>query len=222
MWVYLPQIDPSSIDRASLIILSNPNNPIGYTTPEVIEQLIQDNTQAIIAIDEIYGEFAPQLSVIKLLKKYKNLIIFRGFSKSYGLAGIRLGYILAHLKLIEKIASQATWSNVSYVSCGMAKIALDHQEYYEKLRKSILTRRTKIVTRLESLGFHIIPSLINTITIKFPTDNQATHFVEKLKSNSILVNQGEGDGKTGNGNSFVSFVVGKPGHMKKFLMIIFS
>jgi histidinol-phosphate aminotransferase len=202
------QISASRIKDATFFIIANPNNPVGYTSKETIIKLLQNNPQAVIAIDEIYGEYAPKLTVVDLLQKYKNLIVFRGFSKSYGLAGIRLGYVLSNPQIIKKLTDKTTWSNVSYLSCGAAQVALEHEKYYAQLRQTVVQRKEKLIKFLENLGLKIIPSLINTITVRFPSVKEADRFVQKLATKHILINQGESDGKIGNDNSFVSFVVG--------------
>ncbi|MBI3619958.1 histidinol-phosphate aminotransferase family protein [Candidatus Roizmanbacteria bacterium] len=202
------QIDTSLINGATFFVLANPNNPVGYTHKASIVELLKNNPQAIVAIDEIYGEYAPKLSVVDLLPKFNNLIIFRGFSKSYGLAGIRLGYILGKPDLVKKLMEKTTWSNVSYLSCGIGQIALEHKEYYAKLRLTILKRKKGLTKLLEKRKLKIIPSLINTITLKFPSVKDATQFVQYLAEKRISVNQGEGGGKVGNDDTLVGFVVG--------------
>ena len=207
-------ISSDKIENASLMIIANPNNPVGYIEKEIIIKLLSNNPQTIIAIDEIYGEYSPHLSVVDLLQKYNNLVVFRGMSKSYGLAGIRIGYILANPSILKKISEKATWSNVSYPSCGAAQVALEHEDYYEDLRSSVLKRKKEIVDLLEKNEFSVIPSLINTITIKFESENGSVDFVRLLSKKGILVNQGESDGKVGVDSSYVSFVVGTENQMK--------
>lgn len=211
------QISTNRIAASTFIIIANPNNPVGYTNKNTLIELIENNPQATIAIDEVYGEYAPDLSVADQVSKYKNLIIFRGLSKSYGLAGIRIGYIIAHPEIIQNITKKTTWSNVSYISCGMAQIAFEHEAYYKQLRDTVLIRKQNTTSVLEKNGFTVIPSLINTITIKFDTDLQASDYVQKLRNNNILVNRGENEGKVGIDNSYVSFAVGTEDQMNKLL-----
>ena len=210
-------ISSDKIESASLMIIANPNNPVGYTEKETVVQLLDNNPQTIIAIDEIYGEYAPHLSVVDLLQKYNNLVIFRGMSKSYGLAGIRIGYILANPAILKKISEKATWSNVSYLSCGAAQVALEHEDYYQGLRNTIFERKKRIIGLLEKAGLSTVPSLINTITIKFDSENNASNFVKSLQKEKIFINQGESGGKVGIDSSYVSFVVGTENQMKMLI-----
>lgn len=215
-------ISSGTIGDATLIILANPNNPVGFTSPEVIEDLIKNNPQAIIVIDEIYGEYQPELTVTGLLKKYDNLMVYRGFSKSYGLPGIRLGYILSNPSLLNVLSEKSPWANVSIVSCGAAKVALDHGEYYKNLRDIVIKRKQHVVKELEKIGLKVIPSLINTIVLQYPSDADAIKVVDHLKANNILVNVGENGGKVGNDNSFVSFTVGTEPQMEKLISVFGS
>ncbi|HEX9804747.1 MAG TPA: aminotransferase class I/II-fold pyridoxal phosphate-dependent enzyme, partial [Candidatus Dojkabacteria bacterium] len=102
--------------NASLIFLANPGNPIGETSREKIIDLIENNQQAIVVIDEVYHEYSPNLTVIDLIEKYDNLIVLRSFSKSFGMAGIRLGFAVSQEKNLKRIADKVQWANVSYLS----------------------------------------------------------------------------------------------------------
>lgn len=212
-------INSGPIEDSTLIILANPNNPVGFTTPEVIEDLIKNNPQAVIVIDEIYGEYAPELTATGLLKKYKNLMVYRGFSKSYGLPGIRLGYILANPGLLKILSEKSPWANVSILSCGAAQVALDHGDYYKNLRDTVMRRKQHVIEKLEELGLKVIPSLINTIVLKYSSDTLAEKVVDHLKANNILVNIGENGGKVGNDNSYISFTVGTEHQMEKLVSV---
>lgn len=87
--------------RTKIIILANPNNPTGniLLSVEEIASLLS-TFNGLVIIDEEYYDFSG-VTVLPLLKQYDNLIVFRGFSKSYGIAGLRLGVAVAHEKIID-------------------------------------------------------------------------------------------------------------------------
>lgn len=145
-------ISTSNKQRASLIFLANPNNPSGITSKKKIMELVKNNNNAIVVIDEAYGEFAD-LSVLDEVKNYRNLVVTRSFSKAYGMAGNRVGYIVAQPEIIDKVRNKTTWANVSYLSVGAATVALDHEEYFKKIRDDINTRREEFLGFLKSLKF---------------------------------------------------------------------
>ncbi|HUB93548.1 MAG TPA: aminotransferase class I/II-fold pyridoxal phosphate-dependent enzyme [Verrucomicrobiae bacterium] len=103
-------VKADAIPGADLIWLANPNNPVGYTEPDAIAQLALNNPNAIVVVDEIYGEYAPQLSVISSITNTSNLMVCKGFSKAYGLAGIRWGM---------SSAAPCYWQNYAHMLFGL-------------------------------------------------------------------------------------------------------
>ncbi|MBL7159748.1 histidinol-phosphate aminotransferase family protein [Candidatus Microgenomates bacterium] len=202
------QINPQKYKQANLIILANPNNPSGYTEKEKVIKLIKNNNHAIVVIDEAYGEFAPELSVINLVKKYKNLAVLRSFSKDYGMAGNRVGYIIANNKLINSIKDKTQWSNISYLSVGAAISALNHEKYFIKIREDIHTQREKFISFLKEAGFTVLPSKINAVLIKFNTEREAVNLIDFLKKHHIVVSHGNGASNIGLDLSFVRIAIG--------------
>ena len=102
------QVDLESVHEAirqhspPLTIITTPNNPTGLSISfEAIESLLIE-TPGFLLIDEAYVEFTHQQSAIGLMGKYPNLLILRTFSKAFGLAGMRIGYLLGHPNIIQE------------------------------------------------------------------------------------------------------------------------
>lgn len=150
-------IPTQKISGASLIVLANPNNPCGFTPREKVIELIRNNQHAIVVIDEVYAEFAD-LSVIEEIKNYSNLAVIRSFSKSYGMAGARIGYVVSHPAVIQTISDKTQWSNVSYLSVGAAMSALDHETYFTNLIADVIGERDSFILFLKKTGFTVLPS----------------------------------------------------------------
>lgn len=202
-------ISARAIESASLIWLANPNNPVGFTEPEAIIELARNNPHAAVVVDEIYGEYEPQLSVLPYIAETLNLIVCKGFSKAYGMAGIRLGYIIAKPELLAKLRIFAPWANVALPSCGMAAIALKHKDYYQGVRDAIITKKQQLTDWLTAKGLQVVPSLINTIVVRLNTSQQARSIVENLANQHIIINSGANEAdKVGLPRNFISFVVG--------------
>lgn len=214
------KINPKRYNEAKLIILANPNNPSGYTEKETVIELVKTNSHAIVVIDEAYGEFAPELSVVKLPTKYKNLAVLRSFSKDYSMAGNRVGYIVANPEIIASVKNKAQWTNVSYLSVGAAISALNHKKYFAKIRTDIHKRREKLTSFLRKAGFVILPSKINAILIKFNNEKEAKKFVDFLKQYKIIINQRNGNSNIGLDLSFVRMAVGTSEQMSKVAQVI--
>jgi histidinol-phosphate aminotransferase len=201
--------DEEVINR-SLIFLCNPNNPFGLLSKKEIINLCK-KTKGIVAIDETYIDFNGE-TVIKEFQKVKNLLILRSFSKAQSIAGLRIGYIKS-IKL---------YCNVTSVSIECAKIVLENEDYFKKLREDINKRKDDFENFMKERGFDIIHTHTNNIVIKFDKLEEANHFFNFLKENSIIVNQGDGVSTCGLDNNFIRFSCGTNNQMKEVKIVILS
>lgn len=212
-------IPTKRIPKASLIILANPNNPSGVTPKDKVIELVRNNTHAIVVVDEAYGEFS-NLSVIELVKKYKNMAVLRSFSKSYGMAGNRLGFVTAYPSVIQVIKDKAQWSNVSYLSVGAGMVALENEQYFKKMREGINKRRDELVAFLKKRGYVVLPSNINAVLIKFESVSKANKFNKYLNDNNIIVSPGNGGSNIGLDDSYTRIAIGNDRQMKTVMSVI--
>ncbi len=208
------EINSKTIPNASLIFLANPNNPSGFTEKDKVIELISNNPSSIVVIDEAYGDFAPELSVTDQVEKFNNLAVLRSFSKGYGMAGNRIGFVVANPEIISKVRDFTQWANVSYLSVGAAMVALDHEEYFKKMRGEVAIRRDKFMKLLTDNDFSILPSKINAVVIQFESEENGTKFFEYLGSNNIVASHGNGSSNIGLDKSFVRIAVGTEEQMK--------
>lgn len=163
------------IPKLKLIWLANPNNPTGQIMDlETIESIVKlaDDHHVFVVVDEAYGEYMDTnqgvVSAASLLKKYQNLIVLRTFSKGYGLAGIRLGYLMTCSEMILRaISAHQNNFAVPQLSMQIASIALDDEEYVAKTRKLTAERMKTIKKKLNRLtSFLMIPSSTNVFMLK--------------------------------------------------------
>lgn len=209
----------ATIPDAALIYLANPNNPFGFTSREKVLELAKNNPQAIVVVDEVYAEFAD-LSVINEVATYPNLAVLRSFSKSYGMAGNRIGFIVAHPDILAKIKGKVQWANVSYLSVGAAVIALAHEEYFADLRNTVIATRTDFEQFLQSRNFSLLPSKINAVLLHFSSEEQGTTFANYLIKNNFVISHGNGNSNCGLDKSFVRISIGTKEEMEKVKRII--
>lgn len=212
-------ISTDKIDDATLIFLANPNNPSGFTPREKVLELVKNNQHAIVVIDEAYAEFA-NLSVIDQVKDHPNMAVLRSFSKSYALAGARVGFIVAAPEIIAKVKNKTQWCNVSYLSIGAALVALEHEDYFAKIREDINRRREEFISFLKGKGFSVFPSKINAVLLKFHSEDEATKLVNYLNENDIIVSHGNGNSNIGLDKSFVRIAIGRSEQMEKVKEVI--
>ena len=152
-------------DNTSLIILANPNSPIGnYLEETLIEQLVKSaSTYNIpVLIDEAYYEYSPGTS-IGLINKYENLGISRTFSKAFGGAGIRIGYVIGDKKLIEKLSKWRLMYEVNQIGIKFAVYLLDHSKVVSEYAEKIKQERDLLVSLLTNAGYDVISSECNWI-----------------------------------------------------------
>lgn len=152
--------------KASVIFIVNPNNPTGQLIPkEEIEQLLL-RTNAWIVIDEAYGEFSGETAV-ELLEKYKKLLITRTLSKAYGLASLRIGYLIAQEEIACKLRAYKMTYNISGVSQAIALEVLKNTEYSRRYVAEIKKLRKYAEEKFSQMTqIEMIPSKANFILIR--------------------------------------------------------
>lgn len=170
--------------KAKLFIISSPNNPTGnnFRKESILEILQRKN---LVLIDEAYGEFSDQ-NFLSYIRDYPNLIVSRTFSKAWGLAGIRLGYLIANKKLISELGRVKPPFNVNSLSQFIATLALEWEDnFVEGYKNMVKEEKTRLALQLVDLGFKIYPSDANFLLVKSPVETEP--LVERLKEESIYI-----------------------------------
>lgn len=151
---------------AKLIILCNPNNPTGTVMPtEDIEYIVSRATCPVL-VDEAYFEFYGE-SAVGLMEKYDNVIIARTFSKAYGLAAARVGYVLAHADVITMLGRVIKPYHINSLSLVTAEILYQMRDEFMPGLEQIIAERKRLAASLESIaGIKVYPSEANFVLIK--------------------------------------------------------
>jgi histidinol-phosphate aminotransferase len=137
-----------------LVYIANPNNPTGteYSRTE-IEHLLKRYPNTLFMLDEAYIEFAMNAeSTVPLVEKYNNLIITRTFSKAFGLAGFRIGYVIGNESLIEGIAKIRNSKSITSLSQVVAIAALEDIKYMHNYVNEVKVAKTYFMNELEKLN----------------------------------------------------------------------
>lgn len=136
-------------DEKSLMYLVNPNNPTGMSqSSESIEQLIERNQSSIIIVDEAYIEFARNTSsVVELVKTYQNLLVLRTFSKAFGMAGIKFGYIFGSPTLLSIIKTQINQKSIPSIVTALACRALENRKQVDEYVAEVIETKKCISAR---------------------------------------------------------------------------
>ncbi len=158
-------------DDTSVLWIANPNNPTGTFLPhEEIEAFLRRVPERVIVVlDEAYNEYLPpdlRYDTVKWLKRFPNLVITRTFSKVYGLAGLRVGYALAHPSVADMMNRVRQPFNVNSLALVAAAAALDDMEFVAKSFAANLQGLRQVEEGCKALGLEWIPSHGNFITVR--------------------------------------------------------
>jgi histidinol-phosphate aminotransferase len=153
-----------------VIFVANPNNPTGAFTPydELKAFLKKVPANIIVVLDEAYNDFLPKelrADTVAWLKEFPNLVLTRTFCKIHGLAGLRVGYMLAGPQICDMVNRVRAPFNVNSVAQAAAVAALDDEEFVAKGFENNLKGMKQIEAGIKALGLSWIPSYGNFITI---------------------------------------------------------
>ena len=161
-----------------LVYLANPNNPTGtWFATDTFHRLLHAMPRDILfVVDEAYAEYAtdPGLpSTVALLSGHPNLIVTRTFSKTHGLAGLRVGYALAHPGLIAVMERLRESFNVNNVGLAAATAALADQQHVASVRERNAAERELLAGNLRERGHFVHPSQTNFLLVEFGAQTPA-------------------------------------------------
>jgi len=168
-----------------LKFIASPNSPTGTVYSKELIEKMAVNFDGIIVIDEAYAEFSEENS-LELARIYPNLLVTRTFSKSYSLAGLRVGYAIGSQELIEGMMKIKDSYNLNTLSALLAEAALDDQQYFQEKIGIIKTERESLREKLEKLNFEVLPSGANFLFCR-PPDGRAEMVFRKLLEKKILI-----------------------------------
>ncbi|CDZ77100.1 Histidinol-phosphate aminotransferase 2 [Legionella massiliensis] len=177
-------------EETAIIFLANPNNPTGlFIESKDLERLIANiPSSTIFVLDEAYYEYAypkGDKTSINLLNCYPNLVITRTFSKAYGLAGLRLGYLIANPQITDLLHRVQPPFVVSQTALTAANAALDDHDFIEQSLALNTKGMLQFKEGFATLDIGYLPSSGNFVTIDCQTDAQPIY--QKLLSKGIIV-----------------------------------
>ena len=156
--------------KTRIVFIANPNNPTGTWVPkaELHAFIAAAPAHVIIALDEAYFEYTDGLGLqdgIEWLREFPNLVVFRTFSKAYGLAGVRVGYAVSHASVAGMLNRVRQAFNVSVVGLAGAAAALDDTAHLSAAVKVAVTERARVAARLTASGSRVLPSAGNFLMV---------------------------------------------------------
>jgi histidinol-phosphate aminotransferase len=168
-----------------LAYLANPNSPSGtVVSPDQVARLAAALPCPLI-VDEAYADFADS-NCLALVAQNERILVTRTLSKSYALAGLRFGYVVAQPQVIEQLAKVKDSYNCDSLSIAGATAAIDDRGWFDRTRTAILATRARLTAELRGLGFACLESQANFVWCRHDKADSRNMY-EKLKAAGILV-----------------------------------
>ena len=174
-----------------IVFIANPNNPTGtfVPAPDVLRFLEHIPPDVLVILDEAYNEYLPDTSrvdTIKWLDTFPNLLITRTFSKIYGMAGVRIGFGLAHAQLSGLMNRIRQPFNVNSIGLAGALAAINDTEFVKRSYALNQAGMLQITTGLRQLGLTYIPSYGNFLSFKVENSKTAAVYQYLLQRGIIV------------------------------------
>ncbi len=170
--------------KPNLILLANPNAPTGTLFREQDLLRIIKASSGIVVIDEAYFPFSGT-TLKPFLKKYKNLILLRTFSKAFSLGGVRLGYMMAHPEVASEIIKVMLPFTVGLLSQAVAEVVLKNPAYVKKVVSEIVKERERVFNVLQkNQDLQVYPSAANYLLVQ---TSKIDAVLKHLDKNGVLV-----------------------------------
>jgi histidinol-phosphate aminotransferase len=189
-WTHDLEAIADSIGPATKVVfLANPNNPTGtiFFRRQWEEFLHAVRSNVVIVMDEAYAEFVADAEYpdsLAALQRPRPLIVLRTFSKIYGLAGLRVGYGIAHPELIDMMNRVRAPFNVSSLAQVAAMAALDDEEHVTRVRRLNREGLTYLCDAFTRLGLEVVPSWANFVLVRV---GNAVRIYEALLREGVIV-----------------------------------
>jgi histidinol-phosphate aminotransferase len=199
-----------------IVFIANPNNPTGTFSPwaEVERFVGRVPRNVLVVLDEAYGEYLPDelaSPTPSWLARFPNLVIARTLSKAYGLAGLRVGFALAHPEVAELMNRVRQPFNVNHLAMVAACAALGDADFIAKSREVNARGLEQLAQGFERMGLEYIPSRANFITVRVGADSGRVY--RDLLAAGVIVRPIGGYGLP----EHLRVTVGLPEHNERFL-----
>ncbi len=176
-------------ENTRFVMLANPNNPTGlaFTQADLVAFLDKLSSDVMVVMDEAYIEFAnyeDMPDVLSLMKKYKNLMTMRTFSKAYGLASVRCGYLIADPECVDCVQRTRPPFNVSVPAQLMAEAAIKDSDFLNDVVAKNDACKKYLYQSFEAMGVEYVPTEANFMLAK--VGNGQSIFNELLKEGVIV------------------------------------
>ncbi len=172
-------------ENVRVVFLPNPNSPSGTVIPPDRIFALAEQLPCPLLVDEAYADFADT-NCVDLVAHNENVMVSRTLSKSYALAGLRFGFLVAQPHMIDQFQKVKDSYNCDALSIAGATAAIDDQVWLTENRRKVIGTRQRLTTAMQELGFDVIPSQANFVWCTHQ-EKPVEPMYDELKSNRILV-----------------------------------
>jgi len=198
-------------DRTKIVMLATPNNPTGtaLTVDALREMLTSIPDRVIVLVDEAYREFLdPSFGdPVDLLANHRNVVVSRTFSKAYGLAGVRVGYLVADPEIVDEVNKVLAPFAVNGIAQAAALAALAAADEYEPFLASLRTERARVVGELTAAGWDLPDTQANFVYI--PLGERTQDIYTEIEKLGVVTRPFAGEG--------IRVTIGTPEENDRFL-----
>lgn len=181
----LPKEFGLSHNRLKLVVVPNPNSPTGTMVPKQQLRELAEQLPCPLLVDEAYVDFADW-NCLDLVSQNERIMVSRSLSKSYALAGLRFGFLVAQPHLISQFRKVKDSYNCDALSVAGAAAAIGDQRWLKETRSRIIATRARLTSALRQLGFDVIESQANFVWAQHKV-KPARQLYEQLKAQRVLV-----------------------------------
>ncbi len=202
-------------EACTLFFFTNPNAPTGRLCPRDEVRRFCEAFRGVVVVDEAYVDFADECCD-RLALELDNTIVARTFSKSYSLAGLRVGYAIAVAPLVEALYKIKDSYNVDGIAQCLALAAVEDVETMDRNAARVVATRERLAARLGALGFSVCPSQANFLFVEPPPHTTAQEMFEALRARRILVRYFPGE-RTGR---FLRITIGTDADIDRLIEVV--
>lgn len=156
---------------AGVIYLASPNNPTGNQFAREAAMAVIESSSGVVVVDEAYAEYA-RYSLLSEAAGHDNLVVIRTFSKAWGMAGMRVGYLVTNEKLASELRARGRVFACSSLSLRAACLMLEHWDIVRKAVEELKAVRDWMRAELSKLGVKAYPSDANFLLVRLPLDTR--------------------------------------------------
>lgn len=197
-----------------VVVVCSPNNPTGNTVPREAVEALAAEAAGLVLLDEAYAEFAGE-SCCDLVRRYPRLVVLRTFSKAFGLAGLRVGYLVADPAVIAGLLKVKQPFNLNSFSQLAAVTVLEYQPLFRQRMEEIIANREELYRRMKQIGgVEVFPSRANFILFRTPLP--AAKVYAGLLARRVLIRNVAGPGL----ERCLRVTVGTPAENEAFLQAL--